>query len=71
MVLVGWVSLKLSLHPDCVQCGAAGEEVCVSVCVVVCLRERYSMIRAYPPIPTVKARSLQSRPDTIGISRSV
>ena len=24
---------------------------------------------AYPPIPTVKARSLQSRPVTMGISR--
>lgn len=42
---------------------AAGEDVCVC--------ERRSMMRAYPPIPTVKARSLQSRPVIIGISRCV
>ena len=66
---MGWAFSPLFLYWGCVQWAAAREDACVSVGVGV--REGYSMMRAYPPIPTVKARSLQSRPDTIGISRSV
>ncbi len=45
----------------CAMVAAAGEER------GVCGKRRG--VGAYPPIPTVKARSFQSRPDITGISR--